>query len=330
MCVEQLSLLAKNILPNEGVEFEPDWLPLVDRLNVNFLTEQFVGNSSFGGGERTWAHCGGLAANHQVWLCLAWAFSFQEGEGGKSSTLPTFEIFELCPLFSQVHKRWLRFLPFWASARSVQPRFPVQSAPSGSSPPASPAAPHRACLPCTNVGGRLQLCPFQQFRPVIPPHAQIHKWPSSPLNQADAICSSAGSVKEDLAKSKPKVAEKRTCILANAIGVAALALQIPCVCVLWFQRWVINNDRRRTNRRQKVWEKYCLKRWASVLKRWRTSNVPQMREFWASGPSCARPRTAARRLGRVPTVPPHPFINDTPRRHDSVKQSSSQPVLKRF
>lgn len=31
------------------------------------------------------------------------------------------------------------------------------------------------------------------------------------------------------------------------------------VCVLWFQRWVINNDRRRANRRHNVWEKYCLK-----------------------------------------------------------------------
>lgn len=112
MCVEPLSLLAKNILPNEGVAFEPNWLPLVDRLNVNVLSERFLNNSSFGSGERTWAHCGGLAANRQVWLCLAWAFSFQEGEGAKSSVLPTFEIFELCPLFSQVHKRWLRFLPF--------------------------------------------------------------------------------------------------------------------------------------------------------------------------------------------------------------------------
>lgn len=87
MCIEQLSLLAKNILLNERVEFGPNWLPLVDRLNVNFfLSEWFLNNSSFGGGERTWAHCGGLAANHQVWLCLAWASSFQEGEGVRAAS----------------------------------------------------------------------------------------------------------------------------------------------------------------------------------------------------------------------------------------------------
>lgn len=97
-----------------------------------------------------------------------------------------------CWFLSQVHKRWLRFLPFWASASSVGPRFPVQSAQSSPSPSAAPAAPHRACLPGTNVWGRLQLCPLQQFCPIIPSHAQIHERPSSPLKQADATCSGAG------------------------------------------------------------------------------------------------------------------------------------------
>lgn len=101
----------------------------------------------------------------------------------------------LCQFFSQVHKRWLRFLPFWASASSVRPSLPAQSPPSGSSASASPAAPHRARLPCTDVRGRLQLCPLQQFCPIIPPHAQIHKWPSSALNQAVAVCSSAGRMR---------------------------------------------------------------------------------------------------------------------------------------
>lgn len=61
----------------------------------------------------------------------------------------------LCWFSSQVHKRWLRFLPFWASASSVRPSLLTQSPPSGSSTSASPAAPHRARLPCTNVRGRL-------------------------------------------------------------------------------------------------------------------------------------------------------------------------------
>lgn len=131
----------------------------------------------------TWAHGGRLQLIARLGCAWHGPLASRKVQRQKAVSIQHWSYLScLCPFFSQVHKRWLRFLPFWAWARSVQPRLPVQSPPSSSSPSASPAAPHRARLPCTNVRGRLQLCPLQQLCPVIPPHAQIHEWPSSTLN----------------------------------------------------------------------------------------------------------------------------------------------------
>lgn len=109
----------------------------------------------------------------------------------RTSAHPVIELSCLCRFFPQVHKRWLRFLPFWSQASAGGSILPVPG-PQGCSPPsAAPAVPYRTRLPRTHVRGRLQLCPLQQLRPIIPPHAQIHQWSSSTLKQ-DVLRTSAG------------------------------------------------------------------------------------------------------------------------------------------